>query len=74
MKKLLLILLCYPLIGFSQANYNITVNTNNAWSGNLFFQKGGQPIKPVKIIEAQVGSILKETDIVRFEDVYGRVK
>ena len=30
--------------------------------------------KPVKIIEAQIGSILKETDIVRFEDVYGRVK
>ena len=29
---------------------------------------------PVKIIEAQVGSILKETDIVRYEDVYGRVK
>ncbi len=30
--------------------------------------------KPVKIIEAQIGSILKETDIVRFQDVYGRVK
>ncbi len=30
--------------------------------------------KPVKIIEAQVGSILKETDIVRFHDAYGRVK
>ena len=29
--------------------------------------------KPVKIIEAQVGLILKETDIVRYEDVYGRV-
>ena len=29
--------------------------------------------KPVKIIEAQVGSILKETDIVRIEDVYGRI-
>ncbi len=28
--------------------------------------------KPVRIIEAQIGSILKETDIVRFEDVYGR--
>ena len=28
---------------------------------------------PVKIIEAQVGSILKETDIVRYQDVYGRV-
>ena len=30
--------------------------------------------KPVKIMEAQVGSILKETDIVRLQDVYGRVK
>ena len=28
--------------------------------------------KPVKIMEAQIGSILKETDIVRYEDVYGR--
>ena len=30
--------------------------------------------KPVKIFEAQVGSILKETDIVRYQDVYGRIK
>ena len=30
--------------------------------------------KPVKIIEAQVGSILKESDIVRYEDFYGRIK
>ncbi len=30
--------------------------------------------KPVKIIEVQVGSILKESDIIRYEDVYGRVK
>jgi len=30
--------------------------------------------KPVKIIEAQVGSVLKESDIVRFQDVYGRIK
>jgi len=29
--------------------------------------------KPVKIIEAQLGSILKETDIIRYQDVYGRV-
>ena len=28
---------------------------------------------PVKIMEAQLGLILKETDIVRYEDVYGRV-
>ena len=30
--------------------------------------------KPVKIIEAQVGSILKETDIIRYEDAYGRIR
>ncbi len=29
--------------------------------------------KTVKIMEAQLGSILKETDIVRYEDIYGRV-
>jgi mannose-1-phosphate guanylyltransferase/mannose-6-phosphate isomerase len=29
--------------------------------------------KPTKIIEAQLGSILKETDIIRIEDKYGRV-
>ena len=28
----------------------------------------------LKIIEAQVGSILKETDIVRYQDIYGRIK
>tara|TARA_B100000945_G_C20342802_1_gene578256 strand:+ start:9 stop:1214 length:1206 start_codon:yes stop_codon:yes gene_type:complete len=29
--------------------------------------------KPVKIMEAQTGPILKETDIVRYKDIYGRV-
>ena len=28
--------------------------------------------KVVKIMEAQLGSILKETDIIRYEDIYGR--
>ena len=30
--------------------------------------------KPIKIIEVQTGPILKETDIVRFQDIYGRIK
>ena len=30
--------------------------------------------KPVKIIEVQTGPILKETDIVRFQDIYDRIK
>ena len=28
--------------------------------------------KLVKLMEAQLGSILRETDIVRYEDIYGR--
>ena len=30
--------------------------------------------KPVKILEIQTGPILKETDIVRYKDIYGRIK
>jgi len=29
--------------------------------------------KPVKIMEVQTGHILKESDIIRYEDIYGRV-
>ena len=28
---------------------------------------------PVKIMEVQMGPILKETDIIRYKDIYGRV-
>jgi mannose-1-phosphate guanylyltransferase/mannose-6-phosphate isomerase len=67
----------------SQGNPKITLNKN------IFFMKKNEHIfipleaihrienpgtKPVKIIEAQVGSILKETDIVRYLDIYGRIK
>ena len=30
--------------------------------------------KPIKIIEVQTGPILSENDIVRYKDIYGRVK
>ena len=30
--------------------------------------------EPVIIVEAQLGDFLKETDIVRYKDAYGRVK
>ena len=30
--------------------------------------------KTVKIMEIQIGAILKETDILRYQDVYGRIK
>ena len=60
MKKIFIILLCYPLIGLSQVNYTITVNTNDAWDGNLFFQRGGPPQKPVKIVDPSGTEIFSE--------------
>ena len=60
MKKLLLVLLALPLIGFGQANYNITVSTPNAWQANLFFQTGGMLIKPVKIIDSNQTEIFSQ--------------
>jgi mannose-1-phosphate guanylyltransferase/mannose-6-phosphate isomerase len=67
----------------TQGNAKITLNKDiiNKKAGEHIFipletihrvQNPGK--KPVKIIEAQVGSILKESDIVRYQDVYGRVK
>ena len=29
--------------------------------------------KPVQIAEVQIGSILKESDIIRYKDIYGRI-
>ena len=29
--------------------------------------------KPVQIAEVQMGSILKESDIIRYKDIYGRI-
>ena len=52
MKKTLLILFCFPMFGFSQVpNYTITINTSDKWHGNLFFNLGGSPQKPVKIVD-----------------------
>ncbi|MEC7645881.1 MAG: aryl-sulfate sulfotransferase [Bacteroidota bacterium] len=60
MRKIFMILICYPLIGLSQVNYTITVNTNDAWHGNLFFQRGGPPQKPVKIVDSSGLEIFSE--------------
>ena len=60
----------------------ITINKNSFFKNineTVFVPRGAihrieNPFKkPVKIIEAQLGSILSESDIVRFKDAYGRV-
>ncbi len=67
----------------TQGKPKITINKNK------FFKKINESVfipagavhrienyfnKPVKIIEVQTGSILSESDIVRYQDVYGRIK
>ena len=67
----------------SQGKPKITINKNK------FFKKKNETVfiptgaihriennfkKPVKIIEVQVGAILLESDIVRYQDIYGRIK
>ena len=63
-----------PLITINKDKFNKKV------SESVFIPQGAihrieNPYKePVKILEIQTGSILKETDIVRYQDIYGRVK
>ena len=51
MIRILIFIFLLPLVLFAQPTYNITVNTPDAFQGNLFFQRGGTPQKPVKIID-----------------------
>jgi hypothetical protein len=60
MKKILLTLLCLPSLVFSQVNYTVTVNTPDSWQANLFFQRGGTPQKPVKIIDPLITELYSQ--------------
>ena len=67
---------------------NINLDTNSSCELYGFFKNINETVfipqgaihrienlfkKPVKIMEIQIGVILKETDIIRYKDVYGRV-
>ena len=63
-----------PLITINKDKFNKKV------SESVFIPQGAihrieNPYKvPVKILEIQTGAILKESDIVRYQDIYGRVR
>ena len=66
----------------TQGTPKIKINNNSFFkkkNDSVFVPKGAIHrienlySKPVKIIEVQTGSILKENDIVRYEDIYGRI-
>ena len=61
----------------------ITINKSKFFKNpneNVFIPQGAihrieNPYKkPVKILEVQTGPILKESDIVRYQDIYGRIR
>ncbi len=67
----------------TQGKPKITINSNVAFkktNDSVFIPAGSihrienNFRNPVKILEVQTGTVLKETDIVRFKDVYGRIK
>ena len=67
----------------TQGTPKITINNNKFFkkeNQSAFIPKGAIHRienlykKPVKIIEVQTGSVLKESDIVRYQDIYGRIK
>ena len=67
----------------TQGTPKITINNNQFFkkkNNSVFIPKGAVHRienlykKPVKIIEVQTGPILKESDIVRYQDIYGRIK
>ena len=66
----------------AQGNPKITINNKKFFTkkdSSVFIPAGSihriENIykKPVKIIEIQTGRILRESDIVRYKDIYGRI-
>ncbi len=63
----------YPKITLNKKKFNLKPGENIYIPLGSIHRIENPGRKSVKIIEAQLGSILKETDIVRYQDVYGRV-
>ena len=53
---------------FKKKNESVFIPTGSIHRIENYFTK------PVKIIEVQTGSVLRESDIVRYQDIYGRIK
>ena len=52
---------------FKKENESVFIPTGAVHRIENYFKKS------VKIIEVQTGSILRENDIVRYQDIYGRI-
>jgi len=62
-----------PLISIDKKKFFKNVN-ETAFIPQGSIHRIENPFKsPVKIMEVQIGKILRESDIIRFKDIYGRV-
>jgi len=62
-----------PKITLNKKKFTKNINENIFIPSGSIHRIENPNKKPVKIIEAQLGSVLKETDIIRYQDIYGRV-
>jgi mannose-1-phosphate guanylyltransferase/mannose-6-phosphate isomerase len=62
-----------PKITLNKKKFTKKVNENIFIPSGAIHRIENPNKKTVKIIEAQLGTVLKETDIIRYQDIYGRV-
>ena len=61
-----------PKITINKSNFFIKANETAFIPRGAIHRIENLFKKPVKIIEAQTGQTLKEADIIRYKDIYGR--
>jgi len=62
-----------PKITLNKRKFTKQINENIFIPSGAIHRIENPNKKSVKIIEAQLGSVLKESDIVRYQDIYGRI-
>ena len=62
-----------PKITLNKRKFTKKINENIFIPSGAIHRIENPNKKSVKIIEAQLGSVLKESDIVRYQDIYGRI-
>ncbi len=63
-----------PLITINKSTFLKKANENIYVPKGSIHRIQNNYNKPVVIMEVQLGSILKESDITRYKDLYGRIK
>ena len=62
MRVIFILFLYLPYFIFSQneTDYNININTGEAWDANIFYKKTGTPLRPVIILNSSGEELFHE--------------